>query len=267
MTPFCRTDIESALTQIKSALPRIRVSDHHLQCSECPIRHRAVCSRADEDELAELNAIKFYKSHKAGETIALRGESLPIVASVVAGTAVLEKSIEDGRTQMVGLLLPSDFIGRPGRDGVAYDVTAVSDVTLCCFHRKPFEDLMARTPHIRERLLEMTLDELDAARDWMLLLGRKTAREKIASLLTLLVKRTRHPEGAALGTSERIELPISREAMANFLGLTIETVSRQMTALKKDGVIGLDGSRGVTIPDLGLLLAEAGEDDDGGMIV
>ncbi len=236
-------------------------------CGDCPIRHRAVCSRCETDELEQLNKIKFYKSYPAGQTIAIRGEPLQNVASIVAGTATLTRSIEDGRTQMVGLLLPSDFIGRPGRDTLQYDVTAVSDVTLCCFQRKPFEKLLEELPHVRERLLEMALDELDAARDWMLLLGRKTARERIASLLTLMVKRTIRPDGEVMGNSSRIELPITREAMANYLGLTIETVSRQLTKLKNDGIIGIEGKRAITIPDLGALLAETGDDEDGGMIV
>lgn len=236
-------------------------------CSNCPIRHRALCARCDDTELEQLNAFKFYKSYSAGQTIAVRGDALDVVASVVSGTATLERAIEDGRTQMVGLLLPSDFIGRPGRATLQYDVTAVSDVTLCCFSRKPFEALLRGIPHLQERLLEMALDELDAARDWMLLLGRKTAREKIASLLMLMAKRTVNPDGEAMGTTSRLELPISRETMSNFLGLTIETVSRQFTSLRKDGVIGLDGNRVVLIPDLEALLVETGDDGDGGPLI
>lgn len=237
-----------------------------VDCSECPIRHRAVCARCETDELEELNRIKYYKSFPAGQTIAIRGEPAETVASVVGGVATLTRSMEDGRTQLVGLLLPSDFIGRPGRNTIEYDITAVTDLTLCCFQKKPFEELLIRLPHVRERLLEMALDELDAARDWMLLLGRKTARERIASLIALIVKRSTRPDGKVLGDSRRIDLPITRETMANYLGLTIETVSRQLTKLKNDGIIELDGKRGIIIPDIGDLLAETGDDDDGGLI-
>ena len=207
------------------------------ECSACPIRHRAVCSRCEPDELEQLNEIKFYKTYEAGQTIAVRGDEMETVSSVVAGTATLSRVMEDGRTQIVGLLLPSDFIGRPGRGHVPYDVVAVSDVTLCCFRRAPFESLVVQTPHIGERMLEMALDELDAARDWMLLLGRKTAREKVASFLLLIQKRSVKPGGDALGKDLRLELPLTREVMATYLGLTIETVSRQLTALRKDGII------------------------------
>ena len=147
-----------------------------------------------------------------------------------------------------------------------YDVTAVSEITLCCFRRKPFEKQLAATPHISERLLEMTLDDLDAAREWMLILGRKTAREKIASLLTIIARREKSMEFAAQGDAVIIDLPLTREAMADYLGLTLETVSRQISALKRDGVIVLEGKRHVTVPDFNRLLDEAGDDSDGGML-
>ena len=229
------------------------------RCSSCPVRHRAVCARADADELALLDSVKFYKTYQAGQTIALRGDPLELLSSVVTGTATLSQSMEDGRTQIVGLLLPSDFIGRPGRDTVAHDVTAVTEVTLCCFRRKPFEDLLVNMPHVQVRLLEMTLDDLDAARDWMLLLGRKTAREKIASFLLMIAHRSISNSEEKLATSVRIQLPLSRETMATYLGLTIETVSRQFTALRKDGLISLDGTRTVFVPDVAALSAEIGD--------
>lgn len=231
------------------------------RCSSCPIRHRAVCSKCDADELEELNEIKYYKTFPAGSHIMLRGDDMAVVATVVSGVAMLERGMEDGRTQMVGLLLPSDFIGRPGRKIAAYDVRAVTDVTLCSFHRKKFEKLLVEIPHLRERLLEIALDELDAAHDWMLLLGRKTAREKIASLLTLIHNRSRL-DGEDAEKQASLTLPVNREDMANFLGLTIETVSRQFSALRKEGVITLEGTRIVHIPDLQRLKDQTGEFED-----
>lgn len=235
----------------------------NIKCSECPIRHRAVCSRCEEDELQQLEQIKFYKTFEPGQTIAIRGDAMETVSSVVSGTATLNRVMEDGRVQMVGLLLPSDFIGRPGRDSIQYDVTAVTSVTLCCFKRVPFEKLVYKTPHLGERLMEMALDELDAARDWMLLLGRKTAREKVASFLALIVQRTIATRAPESGMEHPIELPITREVMASYLGLTIETVSRQMMSLRKDGIISTQGKRHAVIHDLDALMTEAGDSDDG----
>lgn len=234
--------------------------NERIQCSECPIRHRAVCARCDDDEISELEKIKGYKTFKAGEPIHWRGDSLTTVSSVVSGVATLTKSMEDGRTQVVGLLLPSDFIGRPGRNEIEFDVTAVTDVTLCRFDRAPFEKLLFEVPHISQRLMEMALDELDAARDWMLLLGRKTAREKIASFLQMLVRRSK-VDGKDI---PQITLPLTRDEMANFLGLTLETVSRQLSIMKKDRIITFVDRRNFVVLDAMALHDATGDDADGG---
>lgn len=236
------------------------------ECTDCPIRHRAVCARCDADELAKLEDIKYYRSFAAGQTVMWAGDQMDFVASVVLGVASLTQTMEDGRTQMVGLLLPSDFVGRPGRNRATYTVTASTDLMMCCFRRKPFEEMISTTPHIAHRLLEMTLDELDAAREWMLVLGRKTAREKIASLLSIIARRDAVLQKSGVQGSLQFELPLTREAMSDYLGLTLETVSRQMSALKRDGVITLSGKRGVIVPDMQRLLAEAGDDSDGGLL-
>jgi CRP/FNR family transcriptional regulator len=190
---------------------------------------------------------------------------MDFVASVVHGVAALTQTMEDGRRQMVGLLLPSDFLGRPTRDRASYDVTATTDLQLCCFRRQPFQDLLTNTPHVSQRLLEMTLDELDAAREWMLLLGRKTAREKIASFLSIIARRDATLNQKGHKGELAFDLPLTREAMADYLGLTLETVSRQMSSLKKDGVILLEGKRHIVIPDFDTLMNETGDDADGGV--
>lgn len=236
-------------------------------CGDCPIRKRAVCAQCEPNELEELDKIKYYRSYEAGQTVVWSGDRMDFVASVVSGIASLSQTMEDGRTQMVGLLLPSDFVGRPGRESAAYDVTATTNLIMCCFRKKPFEALVASTPAIANRLLEMTLDELDATREWMLLLGRKTAREKIASLLAIIAQRSSlFTHGNKTGIVE-FDLPLTREAMSDYLGLTIETVSRQISALKKSGVIELNGKRHIRVPDYQRLIAETGDDSDGGMLI
>lgn len=245
-------------------LPVTEFSGAHLACEACPIRHRAVCAHCDTDELAVLDQTKFYRSYTAGQVVVWSGDDMDFVATVISGVANLTHTLEDGRTQMVGLLFPSDFLGRPGRNIAPYTVTATTDLFLCCFRRRPFENLLKDTPRLGSRLLEMMLDELDAAREWMLLLGRKSAREKIASLLAILCRREAMLNKAKPSGEITIYLPLTREAMADYLGLTLETVSRQMTSLKREGVINPLGKRRIAVPDYSELVEASGDDMDGG---
>lgn len=237
-------------------------------CGTCPIRHNAVCAECDADELAVLESVKSYRTVPAGTRLAEAGQTLDYFSSIVSGCATMSRTLEDGRRQTVGLLLPSDFIGRPGRAKSPFDVEALTEVRLCRFERSAFERLVRGTPHIAARLLTMTLDELDAARDWAVVLGRLTAREKVAAFLVSLARRQAGAHGALnLEHDAKVHLPLSREAMADHLGLTIETTSRQITALRKDGLIETPTRRDILIPDFDALAFEAAEDDDGGPIV
>ncbi|MFQ6546342.1 transcriptional regulator FnrL [Aestuariibius sp. 2305UL40-4] len=244
------------------------MSKTDVACADCPIRHNAVCAQCESDELEVLERIKSYTTAESGETLFRATDRMTHFCSVVEGAATMSRTLPDGRRQMVGLLLPGDFIGRPGRTDYPFDIEAISRVTLCRFERARFERLIADTPRVSARLLQMTLDELDAARDWAVVLGRLTAREKVASFLVSLARRMAHLNGggARPGAKVIIDLPLSRDEMADHLGLTIETTSRQISALKRDGLIVTDGARRIEIPDFDALVDEAGDDEDGGTL-
>jgi CRP/FNR family transcriptional regulator len=176
--------------------------------------------------------------------------------------------MEDGRRQMIGLLHPGDFLGHPGRQNTPFMVEAVTDVELCAFEHGAFDTLLANAPQLHSRLIEVAQDELDAAREWMLLLGRKSAREKICSYLVYLGSRQSRlgAAGRFPSSPEIIYLQMTREQIADFLALTIETVSRQFSSLARDGVTAPAGRHAVRIPDFRDLMEAAGEDGDGGVI-
>jgi len=229
--------------------------DFSLTCQTCPARYDGICARNDDDELLRIGRIKRYQKWGAGETIALEGGSLPFVGSIVKGSASLSRSLPDGRVQMVGMLLPADFIGKPGYKTASYEITAINNVTFCTFDPVIFEDFLGSSTNVSSRLLNMTLNDLDNARRWTLLLGRKTAREKVAHFLSLLFHRVR-PRLSPL----RCTLPLTRDTIATYLGLTLETVSRQMTALRRDGLIRLENNgRTMRCDDLSALRLAAGE--------
>jgi CRP/FNR family transcriptional regulator len=227
-----------------------------LACDTCAVRHRAVCGALSRSELQRLNDIARFKKLQPGHQILADSEEPEYFANIVSGVVKLTKSFSDGRQQIVGLQFASDFLGRPFRARSPYDAMAVTDVTLCTFDRKRFETLTKEFPALEHRMFEHALDELDASQEWMLVLGRKTAAEKVATLLLLIARRM-----AVIGCSPdrikdksvHLELPLTRSEMGDFLGLTIETVSRQLSRLKSAGVIGLDGGRGLMIPDIARL--------------
>jgi CRP/FNR family transcriptional regulator, anaerobic regulatory protein len=170
-------------------------------------------------------------------------------SNVLLGVVKLTKTLADGRQQIVGLQFAPDFIGRPFKTESAIDAEAATDVTLCSFPKTVLEKLVSESPELEHLLHQQTLNELDEARQWMVTLGRKTAAEKVASFLWLIATHI-DPEAAANGKGQTFDLPLSRADIADFLGLTIETVSRQMTKLRKDNVISIENNRHVTVADL-----------------
>ena len=229
------------------------------ECGECPIRQQAICSRCHNDELALLEDMKSYRQFKKGQAITYTGQDLKYLGTLVSGVATLSKSMEDGRRQIMGILLPSDFIGRPDHSTSEYDITASTDVLMCLFERSAFQIMLNTSPALGPRLLEKTMDELDAAREWLLLLGRKSAREKMATLLLLIATKMIALKGDETAQHVDFNIPLTRDTIADYLGLTVETVSRQITLLKKDGIIRLHGQRYVEIPSVKALMRETGD--------
>ncbi|MDP9057077.1 MAG: Crp/Fnr family transcriptional regulator [Pseudomonadota bacterium] len=231
-------------------------------CDHCIVRNRAICAALDAQEVEVLSAIGRRRTLSAGESLIWSGEDSVLVANVIEGVLKLSTGTADGREQIVGVVYPSEFIGRPFGGTSAQDVTALTDARICVFARKDFDAFAREHPALEHKLLERTLAELDRTRQRMLLLGRKSAGEKLASFLLELSERLAPATCDSVSgpgrSEERLTLPFSRQQIADVLGLTIETVSRQFTRLKTDGVIGLPSRREVTVLDRAALEVEAG---------
>jgi CRP/FNR family transcriptional regulator len=214
-----------------------------------------MCGALNEDELMTLSAHTRLVNHDAGEELA--GEKMPAqsYATVIRGVVKLTKTLEDGRQQIVGLQFAPDFLGRLNAQENAVSAEAASDVNLCRVPKAALERMVKGNPALAERLMAQTLRELDEAREWMVTLGRKTAAEKVASFLLLIAS---HLDPEAEGDSRRFDLPLSRADIADFLGLTIETVSRQLSRLKADGIISIVANRHIEVPRLSKLKACCG---------
>lgn len=232
------------------------------KCENCAIRNRALCSVADSTALESLNRISRRTYYEAGQTIMSEEAPVEFVGNVISGVVKLAKVTPDGRQQIVGLLFPSDFVGRTFADSSAFSAEAATDVELCCLQKPGFERILADHRAIEHKLLIDTLDELDAAREWMLLLGCKSAAEKVASFLLLLVRRSFN-----IGCGQKpapnlavFELPVSRADMAGYLGMAVETVSRQLSLLKADGIIRLVDIQHFVVNDVERLAEIAGQE-------
>lgn len=228
-------------------------------CDTCLVRNRAICSVLDSAELTVLNRIGRTRSIAAGQTLMWEGDDSLMVANVIDGVLKLSTGTGDGREQIVGIVYPADFIGRPFGMRSQQTVTALSDARVCTFTRGDFDAFARQHPELEHKLLERTLTELDRARHWMLLLGRKSAVEKLASFLLEMSERLVDHHCAKVGEPlERFTLPFGRQQIADILGLTIETVSRQLTKLRADGYIDLPSRRDIVIKNRGGLAGLAG---------
>ena len=224
-------------------------SDRLGNCAACPVRHLAVCAALDGDELTRLNTLLTPVELSRGEPLIDEGERANHVFNLTAGTLKLYRLLPNGRRQITGFLFPGDFLGLADRNEYTCSAEAVTEVALCRFPRGKLEGLFKEIPQLESRLLGMARTELAESQDHMLLLGRKSARERLASFILMLSER-------AIRRGLRgnpITVPMSRSDIGDFLGLKTETVSRTITSFKKDGVIATDGNRKFSVMDMAQL--------------
>lgn len=229
------------------------------RCATCAVRNSSLCGALTAEELSTLNAIARHKRLAPGQFHVLEGDAQRDFANVTSGVAKLVRGAADGRTQIVGLLFPSDFIGGAMRKGQQctepHSIEAASELDLCLFPQDKFQEVLERHPTLEHRLLERTLSELEVARDWMVLLGRKNAQERVATFMLYVADRMQN-QGCYDGPD--FDLPLNRADIADHIGLTIETVSRQITKLRKDGILLMQGARHILNVDRERLAARAG---------
>lgn len=232
------------------------------QCSDCGVRDKALCGSLSDAELVGLAKLGVQRRLGRGDTL-VRADDPPLVcANLQAGVMKVSTVTSGGSEAIVGLLYPGDFIGRPFAESDDHDVVALTDVEVCVFPRAAFERALTEHRQMEQKLLQRTLSELDRARRWLMRMGRATATARVAGFLDDMQRRLATSDcqrGSAGSGAAAFDLPLSRGEIADLLGLTIETVSRQMTRLRAAGIIELPGGRAVIIRDTAAL-AEAAEE-------
>jgi CRP/FNR family transcriptional regulator len=203
------------------------------RCQHCEIRNHAICGSVRDDLLLRLSSIGRTRKLKRGDTLSWEGDDAQTVANLRSGILRLTCGTSAGEQQILGLAFAGDFVGQFHDAQERHSVTALTDATVCLFRRAEFAAFASETPELSQALLLAMSAELGRSREWMRILGRKSAEERVATFLWDLYLRAgaleQHP----------VPLPLSRQQIADILGLTIETVSRKIRRISRSGLIEL----------------------------
>ncbi len=220
------------------------------KCARCEARLHTVCGALPIEDLGRLSAIAVPLTLPAGRRFITEGDAAAHFFTVSSGTAMLVKGLADGRRQVTGFAGVGHFLGLAVANTYSFSAEAVDDTRVCRYSRVQLNTLLADAPAMRQRIMDIASNELVAAQAQMLLLGRKTARERLATFLTGLAPRA---DGA-------VATPMTRRDIADYLGLTIETVCRTLTRMQREGLIRMQGSARTVIVDRPALRALAGDE-------
>lgn len=227
----------------------------HSGCAGCQVRHLAVCAALPLAQARVMEVMAGTVRLSAGDMLVREGEARRGVFTVTTGALRRIRLLSDGRRVVAGFLMPGDFIGFSSASHYRHSIEAITESTLCSFAMKDMRQLCTDHPQLERELLERACVELDDTRDKLMSLARMTPLERLAGfLLDMAARRRRQGLGDA-----QVVLPMTRADIADYLGLTVETVSRSFTRLRQDGVIATEDPHHVTFVDSARLrvLAEA----------
>ncbi|TMJ26721.1 MAG: Crp/Fnr family transcriptional regulator [Alphaproteobacteria bacterium] len=224
------------------SLPRAR----ELLCSTCLGRSIGICAPLDDQRLAHLLSLGRRQRWNKGQLMFQAGDPMGYFYKVTKGIALIFRSLQDGRRQIVGVHSIGDLCGYLEKDATYnFSGVALTDVEACSFHRRRFDDLVARNPDLGSALANDMSDKLKRAAEHMAVLGQLKSTERVAYFLLQLAE----VYNRKMAQSEPLQLHLTREQIADHLGLRLETVSRSFTVLKNNRLIGLVGSDAVAILD------------------
>ena len=218
-----------------------------------------LCAGVPDGELKLLSAISTHTHLTPGETLILDGDASDHVYNVVSGSLMMTRLGTDGRRQILAFLLTGSFIGFSSDQLYRFNVEAVSDAELCRFDRKKLEPLFEAYPEMERRFRQMAARVIESSLDLVFTLGRRNATERIAAFLLHLRDMQRAEANGAAPAQSAWHIPMTRTDIADYLGLTIETVSRVLSRLKAKGILRLPTLHSFEIVNEAALVDAAGE--------
>lgn len=214
-------------------------------CRQCLARDSALCSAMVGDEIDDLFAIANRVKVDEGSYLLHEEDSAKYVYNLASGVCTLERLASDGRRQIMAFVYPGDFIGINSGPSYSVSVQALSPILACRWQMKGLKGLYQSHPILEQKVHEIASRVLAATMDQLFVLGRKNAVEKIAYFLLYIDERQRKFDDH----SDSFILPMTRIDIADYLGITVETVSRAFSALKRRGLIDLSQAWVVTLKD------------------
>jgi len=204
-----------------------------------------------DQDLQLLQRIGTKLHFSRGETIFDEGDAAEYAYKVVSGAVRLCKHMADGRRQIAQFLLPGDFFSFMELSEHSFAAEAASDAVLTCYPQRQIERLGEERSTMRRHFAALLTKRVRDIQNHLVLLGRQTAKERVAAFLLLLI------EHDGLESKKTLEVPMSRQDIADFLGLTIETVCRVLSAMKRQGLIGIPSLHQLTVRNVDALYAIA----------
>lgn len=192
-------------------------------------------------DLVALQAVGTRVRFTRGETIFTEGDAATKIYRVLCGAVRLCKHMPDGRRQIVEFIHDGDFFGLMPVTGYAFTAEAVNDAVVVSYPRPQVEKYGEQFASVRRRLFSLLSDQMLGMHSHLVMLGRQTAKERLAAFLCKLVER------ADAGNGDTVDLPMTRQDIADYLGLTIETVCRELSALKKAHIISAPDLNSIVI--------------------
>jgi CRP/FNR family transcriptional regulator len=218
------------------------------QCGDCDARHIGLCDALSDEDLGFLARVAQRIVIPAGKTFIDEGSVANHFYDINHGDVRVFKSLADGRRQITGFMGVGHFLGPAVAGQYDFGMETLADVNLCRFDRAPLLEVFAEFPALGRKLLDVATHEMVIAQEQMLLLGRKTAIERVSSFLMAWSERSDPcPAGALKTAAVKLFLPMSRTDLADYLGLTTETVSPSFSQLKRDGLIAFTDVHEVTL--------------------
>jgi|TARA_B100002003_G_scaffold19151_1_gene15859 CRP/FNR family transcriptional regulator len=212
---------------------------------QCNVRLIAFCGILDDSDIHQLERISKDRIISRNKTVFMQGEQTSNFYNIKRGSLKIYKLSSDGRKQIVGFLFPGDFVGMSPEENYSYNAETLEETTLCTFSRMVLENFFVQHPHVERKILNIVNHELSVAQDQIFLLGKYTAKERLLQFFLNLSKQRNK-----LGWVDNpLRLSMSRSDIANYLGLTIETISRAITELKTERLIRMIGTQNIFLQD------------------